>query len=179
MKIFRGLVLLLAMAIVPRLALAQVQPEPAKVTAPPLKKTILDNEKATWETLKQKNYSAYGELLADNYVGIDNSGISGFVQYGVHDSDTLPFDQYFGTGLTEFGLVPNRPKDSGGIGLAWSSLNQKTFKRDSEFMFQAYYQAHVTHATFFEPAISYIPNPGADPSLDAALALTFRVISLF
>jgi porin len=110
---------------------------------------------------------------------IDNSGISGFVQYGVHDSDTLPFDQYFGTGLTEFGLVPNRPKDSGGIGLAWSSLNQKIFKRDSEFMFQAYYQAHITHATFFEPAISYIPNPGADPSLDAALALTFRVISLF
>jgi len=101
------------------------------------------------------------------------------VQYGVHDSDTLPFDEYFGTGLTEFGLVPNRPKDSGGIGLAWSSLNQKTFKRDSEFMFQAYYQAHITHATFFEPAISYIPNPGADPSLDAALALTFRVISLF
>jgi porin len=110
---------------------------------------------------------------------IDNSGISGFVQYGGHDSDTLPFDQYFGTGLTEFGLVPNRSKDSGGIGLAWSSLNQKTFKRDSEFMFQAYYQAHITHATFFEPAISYIPNPGADPSLDAALALTFRVISLF
>jgi porin len=110
---------------------------------------------------------------------IDNSGISGFVQFGVHDSDTLPFDQYFGTGLTEFGLVPNRPKDSAGIGLAWSSLNQKSFKRDSEFMFQAYYQAHVTHATFFEPAISYIPNPGADPSLDSALALTFRVISLF
>ena len=76
MKIFRELVLLLAMAIVPCLALAQVQPEPAKVTAPPLKKTILDNEKATWETLKQKNYSAYSELLADNYVGIDNSGIS-------------------------------------------------------------------------------------------------------
>jgi porin len=110
---------------------------------------------------------------------IDNSGISGFVQYGVHDSDTLPFDQYFGTGLTEFGLVPNRPKDSSGIGLAWSSLNQKSFKRDSEFMFQAYYQAHITHATFFEPAISYIPNPGADPNFDAALALTFRVICLF
>src|ERR1051325_813390 len=110
---------------------------------------------------------------------IDNSGISGFVQYGGHDSDTLPFDQYFGTGLTEFGLVPNRSKDSGGIGLAWTSLNQKTFKRERQFMFQAYYQAHITHATFFEPAISYIPNPGADPSLDAALALTFRVISLF
>ena len=110
---------------------------------------------------------------------IDNSGISGFVQFGVHDSDTLPFDQYFGTGLTEFGLVPHRAKDSAGVGLAWSSLNQNSFKRDSEFMFQAYYQAHLTHGAFFEPAISYIPNPGARPSLDAALALTLRVICLF
>jgi porin len=110
---------------------------------------------------------------------IDNSGISGFVQFGVHDSDTLPFDQYFGTGLTEFGLVPNRPKDSAGVGVAWSSLNQNIFKRDSEFMFQAYYQAHITHAAFFEPAISYIPDPGANPNFDSALALTFRVICLF
>jgi porin len=67
--------------------------------------------------------------------------------------------------------------------MAWSSLNQKSFKRDSEFMFQAYYQAHITHATFFEPAISYIPDPAGarppHPNFDAALALTFRVIALF
>jgi porin len=76
-------------------------------------------------------------------------------------------------------LVPNRPKDSAGIGVAWSSLNQNIFKRHSEFMFQAYYQAHITHAAFFEPAISYIPAPGADVNMDSALALTFRVICLF
>ena len=51
-------------------------------------------------------------------------------------------------------------------------------------MFQAYYQAHITHGAFFEPAISYIPTPGipasgANPDLDAALALTLRVICLF
>ena len=110
---------------------------------------------------------------------IDNSGISGFVQFGVNNSDTLPIDHYFGAGLTEFGLVPHRAKDSAGVGVAWSSLNQNIFKRDSEFMFQAYYQAHLTHGAFFEPAISYIPNPGANPSFDAALALTLRVICLF
>jgi porin len=110
---------------------------------------------------------------------IDNSGISGFVQFGVNNSDTLPIDHYFGAGLTEFGLVPNRTKDSAGVGLAWSSLNQNIFKRDSELMLQAYYQAHVTHGVFFEPAISYIPNPGADPHLDAAWALTLRAICLF
>jgi porin len=116
----------------------------------------------------------------------DNSGISGFLQFGVNNSDTLPIDHYFGAGLTEFGLVPHRPKDSAGLGVAWSSLNQNIFKRDSEFIFQAYYQAHITHGAFFEPAISYIPTPGipnsepgANPNLDAALALTFRVICLF
>jgi porin len=115
---------------------------------------------------------------------IDNSGVSGFVQFGVNNSDTLPIDHYFGAGLTEFGLVPHRAKDSAGVGLAWSSLNQNSFKRDSELMLQAYYQAHITHGAFFEPAISYIPTPGiptpgANPDLGAAWALTLRVICLF
>ena len=113
---------------------------------------------------------------------IDNSGISGFAQFGVNNSDTLPIDHYFGAGLTEFGLVPHRAKDSAGVGLAWSSLNQNSFKRDSELMLQAYYQAHITHGAYFEPAISYIPTPGipgANPDLDAAWALTLRVICLF
>jgi porin len=110
---------------------------------------------------------------------IDNSGISGFAQFGINNSETLPMDEYFGLGVTEFGLVPNRPNDSAGIGLAWSSLNRNIFQRNSELLFQAYYQAHITHGTYFEPAISYIPTPGANPSLDAALALTLTVICLF
>jgi porin len=110
---------------------------------------------------------------------IDNSGISGFVQFGVNNSETLPIDEYFGAGLTEFGLVPNRTRDSAGIGLAWSSLNGNIFQRESEFMIQAYYQAHVSHGVFFEPAISYIPNPGANPKFDAAWGLTLRAICLF
>jgi porin len=110
---------------------------------------------------------------------IDNSGISGFVQFGVNNSETLPINEYFGLGLTEFGLVPNRPRDSAGVGLACSWLNPNIFKRDSESIFQAYYQAHITHGAYFEPAITYIPTPGANPKLDAALALSLTVICLF
>lgn len=110
---------------------------------------------------------------------VDNSGISGFAQFGINNSETLPMDKYFGLGLTEFGLVPNRAKDSAGVGLACSWLNSNIFKRSSELMFQAYYQAHITHGAYFEPAISYIPTPGANPRLDAALALTLTVICLF
>ena len=110
---------------------------------------------------------------------VDNSGISGFAQFGVNNSETLPIDEYFGVGLTEFGLVPNRPNDSAGVGLAWSSLNGNIFQRDSELMLQAYYQWHITHGAYFQPAISYIPTPGANPSFNAAWALTLRAICLF
>src|SRR5579863_7883598 len=71
MKLFGGLVLVVAMTCAPFYAFAQTE----AVTLS-LKKATLDNEKATWEQLKQKHYSAFGELLADNYVGIDNTGIS-------------------------------------------------------------------------------------------------------
>jgi porin len=46
-------------------------------------------------------------------------------------------------------------------------------------MFQVYYQAHLIAGTYFEPAISYIPTPGASPDLDAAWATTLRVTVLF
>jgi porin len=88
-------------------------------------------------------------------------------------------NQYFGSGLTAFGLVPGRSQDSAGAGMAWSWLNGNIFHRSSELMFQVYYQAHLIAGTYFEPAISYIPTPGANPDLDAAWATTLRVTVLF
>jgi porin len=111
--------------------------------------------------------------------GKDNSGISGFFQFGANDSETLPMNEYFGSGLTAFGLVPGRPEDSAGIGMACSWLNGNIFHRSSELMFQAYYQAHLIGGMYFEPAITYIPTPGANPDLDAAWATTLRVTVLF
>src|SRR5262245_7549568 len=46
--------------------------------------------------------------------GVDNSGVSGFVQFGANDSNSSLVRQFFGCGLTAFGLVPSRPKDSQG-----------------------------------------------------------------
>ncbi len=88
-------------------------------------------------------------------------------------------NQYFGSGLTAFGLVPGRSKDSAGAGMACSWLNRNIFHRSSELMFQAYYQAHIIAATYVEPAISFIPTPGDKPDLDAAWATTLRVTVLF
>ncbi|MEO6055172.1 MAG: carbohydrate porin [Chthoniobacterales bacterium] len=111
--------------------------------------------------------------------GKDNSGITSYFQFGANNSETLPVNQYFGAGLTAFGLVPNRPLDSVGTGMAWSWLNKNDFNRSSELMFQTYYQAHLIKSTYFQPAMSYIPTPGANASLGGAWALTMRVIVLF
>jgi porin len=46
-------------------------------------------------------------------------------------------------------------------------------------MFQGYYQAHLYAAAFFQPAVSYIPTPGASPSLGGVWAITFRFTLLF
>ena len=107
------------------------------------------------------------------------SSISTFFQCGVNDSEILPVNQYFGMGLTGFGLVPHRPEDSLGAGMAWAWLNPNLLDRSSELMFQGYYQAHLVAGTFFQPAVSYIPTPGAASNLGAAWALTFRLTVLF
>jgi porin len=108
-----------------------------------------------------------------------SASISTFVQFGVSNSETLPVKECLGLGFTGFGLVPHRPGDSLGVGMAWSWLNPNLFDRSSELMFQGYYQAHLYAGAFFQPAVSYIPTPGASPSLGGVWAITFRFTLLF
>ncbi len=110
---------------------------------------------------------------------IDNSGISIFMQGGINNSKTLPVNQYVGGGLTGFALLPGRPDDSCGIGVASSWLNQNIFQRNNEVIIQSYYQMNLIGSTYFQPVVSYIPTPGAAPKLDSAWAFTLRFIALF
>ncbi|HEY8901656.1 MAG TPA: carbohydrate porin [Chthoniobacterales bacterium] len=111
--------------------------------------------------------------------GRDNAGVSAFFQFGANDSETLPFQRYFGGGITAFGLVPGRSQDSAGLGVAWSRLNPREFSRESELMFQGYYQAHLVAATYLQPVVSYIPTPGLGAELGGAWAATMRLTVLF
>jgi porin len=111
--------------------------------------------------------------------GVDTAGISSFYQYGLNNSGVLPVKKFVGAGLTAFGLLFHRPADSMGVGVALSWLNQNTFTRPTELMYQAYYQAKVIDGIYLEPVISYIPTPGASSTLSPAWAGTMRVIVLF
>lgn len=109
----------------------------------------------------------------------DNSGVSGFFQFGLNNSETLPIHRYFGVGFTGFGLVPKRPMDSVGVGMALSWLNQNIFERNSELMFQGFYQAHLISGLYFQPNFTYIPTPGAGLNVGGAWTSTLRAIFLF
>lgn len=111
--------------------------------------------------------------------GVDNSGVSGFFQFGVNDSDTMIADKYVGAGLTAFGLVPGRPHDSMGAGIAASWLNQRLGFRSSEVILQSYYQVHVVGDVYLQGYVTHVPNPGASPRLAPATAITMQAVVLF
>jgi porin len=124
--------------------------------------------------------------------GLDSSGVSGFYQFGANNSDALLARDYVGGGFTAFGLVPGRPDDSFGCGLAWTALNRgdaagRFFDphaplpdqlRPSQLMLQWYYQMKIVNGWFFQTALTEIPTP-AQATAPNALALTLRVIVLF
>ena len=134
------------------------------------------------------------QRLWSHHPGQDNSGVSGFYQFGANTSNTMIVRQYFGAGLTGFGLVPGRPRDSLGLGFAWSWLNRDhhagefffpgvpshtTQLRNDEFMLALYYQLELLSGAYFQPALSYIPNPGQRPGIPDAVAFTLKLILLF
>lgn len=126
--------------------------------------------------------------------GMNHNGVSGFLQYGANDSDSSWVRQYFGAGLTAFGLVRSRPNDSQGVGMAWSILNDdpnaghfffpgapgpSTALNSNELMFAGYYQATLSKWAFLQPTLTYIPNPGSRPDVPAAFASSIYLTILF
>ncbi len=143
-----------------------------------------------------KGFYGFGhQRLWYQHPGRDPSGLIGFFQYGLTNSHAAEVTQYAGFGLTGLGLIPGRPFDSMGVGLAWSRLNDSPFAaaffapdapsastafRKSELMSQIYYEAVLIPWTVaLQTAYTYIPTPGARPDIPAAHALTARLVTLF
>jgi len=124
-------------------------------------------------------YAFGSQRLWRHHAGVDNSGISGYFQFGFNDSRTMIATRYFGLGFTAFSLIPERPADSFGSGLAWSWLNRRYGFRSNEAMLQTYYQMHLISSSFLEPVLSYIPNPGKSTQIQGAVAMTAQLVVLF
>lgn len=108
-----------------------------------------------------------------------NSGVVTFLQLGINNTETLPINKFLGWGITAFGLVPGRLKDSFGFGLSFAGLNRNSLPHSNELMFQTYYQCCLFGSFYLEPVISYIPKPGAAEDLPKTWAATLRALAYF
>lgn len=135
----------------------------------------------TTGNVTQKNtqgiYAFGSQRLWYRNPGIDNSGISGFFQYGINNAKTLPMKQYFGFGLTAFALT--RDKDSFGVGAAIAQLNSNLYSNNYEGMYQAYYQAYLFLNIYLSGAVTYIPKPGSIENIPSTWAGTLQLTTLF
>lgn len=118
-------------------------------------------------------------LWSKSSENIDEGNISGFIQLGWSNSRTLQMNRFLGAGLTFLSLIPHRPNDSFGVGIAWSHLNPYAYIRHSEFMLQGYYQSQLFASSYLQIAGSYVPNPGNNPYKSNVVAFTSRIIALF
>ena len=131
----------------------------------------------------------YG-LATNRLLSLDVNGqagaIVGFMQYGINNSVTMMANQFVGGGLSAFGVIPNRLKDSIGVGFGISYLNPVVSNRTDEVVTQMYYQSHVFGDVYFQPVFSYVPHPAAIPqqgsqfsSYPSATSLILEMIALF
>ena len=109
----------------------------------------------------------------------DARGVSGFIQLGINDSRTMIATGYVGLGVTAFGVIPGRPVDSLGAGIAWSRLNRNRDLRPSETLLQFYDQIQICGAVYLQPTLTLSPNPGEKTARAPAIAFTVQSTVLF
>ena len=111
--------------------------------------------------------------------GDTGRGVSGFMQLGINDSRTMLATRYVGAGMTAFRLIPGRPLDSFGAGLALSWLNRRLGFRKTEALLQFYDQLHVIGDVYLQPAVTLSPEPGEKTATGPAVAFTIQSTILF
>jgi len=129
----------------------------------------------------QHGAQGFYSLLTNRLLSVDWAGkpgaFIGYLQYGINNAQFTMVNQFVGGGISGFGLIPNRERDTFGLGFGVSYLNplqsandksphstfHSTFSRSNEVVTQIYYQAHVFADIYLEPIISYVPHP-ADSS---------------
>lgn len=125
----------------------------------------------------QNGMQGFYTLLTNRVMTVDwaNSpgAIIGFMQFGINNSQFMMVNQFVGGGLSAFGVIPDRDRDSLGIGFGLSYMNPlessksyqganyhySTYSRTNELVTQLYYQAHVLGDVYVQPVLSYVPHP--------------------
>lgn len=131
----------------------------------------------------QQGAQGFYSLLTNRLLSVDWAGkpgaFIGYLQYGINNAQFTMVNQFVGGGISGFGLIPNRDRDTFGLGFGVSYLNplqsanghafHSSFSRSNEVVTQIYYQAHVFADVYLEPILSYVPHPAISYPVAAPL----------
>ncbi|HET6726362.1 MAG TPA: carbohydrate porin [Gammaproteobacteria bacterium] len=103
-----------------------------------------------------------------------------FLQLGQAQQDRNVVKSYIGAGMTLTGLVPGRPDDVLGLGVASAQVSS-VFRRmtpasaDAETVIELTYQTSIGKGFSLQPDVQYVIHPGASKRVDNALVVGLRV----
>ncbi|MFM7674157.1 MAG: carbohydrate porin [Synechococcus sp.] len=128
-------------------------------------------------------YGTLAQRLVNFRYGRDNSGLVGFLSTGWTPSITNLMTRSLTAVLTAFAPMASRPQDSFGLGVSWARVNDRSFLgevfRPAELMLQAYGQFHLGGATFLQPALTVLPQPGLASAARSSTNVLLQLITLF
>lgn len=98
--------------------------------------------------------------------GEHTPAVDAFLQFGSAQEDRNQIDRYIGVGFNVTGLVPQRPDDILGLGMARVHIGS-SYRRnnpgstDTETAVELTYQASISKRLMIQPDVQYIIDPGA------------------
>lgn len=119
-------------------------------------------------------YGIYGiiDQVIYKVPGEDGRNVSVFGRVIGSPSDRNQIDSYFDTGIVFIGMLPRRPNDVFGIGVAYTGISDdaSAFDRDSglsvirdhEVLLEISYTAEIVPGWNLQPDFQYIWNPGGN-----------------
>ena len=109
---------------------------------------------------------------------------TGFLRVGFSDGDTTPYSGGWQPGLLIDRVLAGRPRSALSVGINQGILNNK-FRANAldlgEPVERSETQIEITYSdmigpVMLQPDLQLIPNPGVDPTRDAALVATLRFL---
>jgi len=105
----------------------------------------------------------------------DAQGLGIFGRFSWADEDVNEMKTYWSCGAQYEGLLPGRDDDVLGVGFAQGRASRDAgYPTSYECVVEAYYNIEVTPWLHISPDFQWIINPGADASVDNAVAVGLR-----
>jgi porin len=145
-------------------------------------------EAANADGTPTRHHESGAYLLVDHVLfrlgGDPKRRVTGFVQAGLADPTAERFSNYLGTGLTAFGVLPSRPEDELGIGMAMARNGSPYIGAQhatgipvaaAETTFEVSYLVQATPWLAIQPDAQYVIHPNTDPRVPNATVAMVRL----